>query len=165
MVKESCEQVCKILASNNDTLINILVEKLAEVLENINSSLEMSGKVNEHVIEELKTISNEIIKLKGMSDVKEIAEFLNAVDIVRDKDREDVVDFIQRLSIAIGRWSDEERNAVIELVEDSGKNLIKTKKRIKKIYLIILAAGVTTIFSQLGLSDGVMNILKTLFLG
>ena len=165
MVKESCEQVCKILASNNDTLINILVEKLAEVLENINSSLEMSGKVNEHVIEELKTISNEIVKLKGMSDVKEIAEFLNAVDIIRDKDREDVVDFIQRLSIAIGRWSDEERNAVIELVEDSGKNLIKTKKRVKKIYLIVLAAGVTTIFSQLGLSDGVMSILKTLFLG
>jgi hypothetical protein len=168
MVKESCEQVCKTLASINDTLINVLVEKLAEVLEHINSSLEMSGKVNEHVIEELKSISSTLLILKSSSresDVKEISEFINNIDIVRDKDRSDVVDFLQRISIAVGSWSAEERNAVIELVEDSPSFAIKTKKRIKKVYLIIATAGLTTILSQLGLSDGLWNLLKTLFLG
>ena len=166
MDNESCDQVCKTLVEINSSLIKTLVDKVTEALDHINTSLEVHGKVDEQLIRELEGVA---IDIKGLvsvvsdTSVRDLVDLINGIKIVRVGDREVLIDFFQRLSMAVGGWTQSERNAVIDLVENSGGNLLKWKRRLNKVYIIIFTAGITTILSQLGLPDGIMKILSAIF--
>ena len=164
--EQPCDQVCKTLVDINNTLIKTLVDRITEALEHINTSLEVHGKVDEQLIKELESVTSNIKELMSlMSDtsVKEFVSLVNNLNIVRESDRGSVLDFLQRMSIAIGRWTPEEKNAIIDSIENCGGTLLTVKKKLHKIYFIVFTAGVTTILSQFGLPDAITKIINAIF--
>jgi len=164
--EQPCDQVCKTLVDINNTLIKTLVDRITEALEHINTSLEVHGKVDEQLIKELEDVASnmkELMTLMSDTSVKEFVGLVNNLNIVRESDRGSVIDFLQRMSMAIGRWTPEEKNAIIDSVENCGGTLLKVKKKLHKIYFIIFTAGITTIVSQFGLPDAVMKVINALF--
>ena len=171
MVNDTCEQVCKTLTKINDTLIRTFVERLTDVLGNINTSIEISGKVDERLIDEIKDIRKDIENLydaiRYTDHSSEVKKLLDSIKIntafTRESDRPKIVDFVQRISIAIANWTPEEKNAVIDFVGNTGRSLVAIKKKLNKVYYIIVFAGVMTILSQSGAPNWLFNILKSIF--
>lgn len=164
--EQPCDQVCKTLVDINNTLIKTLVDRITEALEHINTSLEVHGKVDEQLIKELESVISSIKELTTlMSDtsIKEFVGLVNNLNIVRESDRGSVIDFLQRVSIAVGRWTPVEKNAIIDTIESCGGSLLAVKKKLRKIYFVVFIAGITTILSQFGLPDAITKVINTIF--
>lgn len=148
-IPASCDSVCKTLTEINGTLINNLIERITDVLAEINTSIEAGGQVNRGVLDKLEELRKELSS--------------KSLHVVMDEDRTKVIIFLRRLSSIVGSWSDDERNAMLETLEHSGKNVILIKTKIRRIYWMLISAGALTILTQVGAPDWIQKLFKMIF--
>ena len=154
----------------NSTLVKTLVERVTEVLEHINVSIENQGKIDKEILERLIALTACIDKI--LNNIKEISPEVEVAvkglnDFLCDKpyhteDRESLIIFLKRLSSIISQWTKQEQGELLDVIEDFPKNMIKFRKRLNKIYFIVFAAGLTTILASVGAPEWIMSLVKLL---
>jgi hypothetical protein len=165
----NCDLVCDKLTDMNAALIKTLIETITELLDNINGSIEASGKIDKSLIDEIvlqKTSITNIATTMAALDKKDIAAMLAYfTELARscpynEQDKDKLVSFYRRVNNALASWTDEERNAVIDSVEGFGGGLIKLKKKLNRLYMLVAGAGITTILIQVGAPEWLKGLIK-----
>lgn len=177
MVNKDCETVCDKLTDINNTLVRTLVDRITELLEDINSSIEAAGRVDKSLIDEIVELKVLVGKLSvavaGMEEEalinsKTLEKIASDIDIMiktcsyNEQDKEKVVSFYRRLSGAVASWTDAEKNAVIDTVEGFGGSIISIKRKLKRIYWLLGTAGIASILVSVGAPEWVRAIVKLL---
>lgn len=163
----------KHLMELNTTLVKTLVEQVTEALNHINESLENQGKIDKEILERLVSlnisIENVLENAKEISpDVIEAVSGINQFLVEKpfhDEDKENVMVFVRRLSATVSMWSPKERTEILEVLEDFPEVVIKVKKRLRKIYLVLGAAGLSTILASVGAPGWIKQLIQIFFGG
>lgn len=163
----------------NTELVNKILDRLSEVLDEINTTLETSSELDkkklldlEHLKKELNEVKEELEEVKDdlnkgaltSTQVLSITQNLLNDRLYSEEDRDKIILFSRKFCSAVTRWTEEERNAVLDLAEDFGSVLVKLKKKLNRMYWVIGSAGTLIILNQVGAPDWVQKLIK-LFIG
>jgi len=158
----------------NSALTSSLVNRVTEILEHINSSIENQGKIDRKLLEGVTELLEDVKELLSSSktippDIQEtiylLETFLNEDRPYHRDDKQDVLIFIRRATSVISRWTTQEKNELIDALEGAPAKLIKMRTRLKRLYYIVCTAGLITIIAEAGAPEWLQKLSKLIFGG
>jgi len=161
----------------NTVLVRNLVERFSEALSRINSTLEAGQSLDEATLSQLRQQVDIIKSIKDDATVILAAnnEFTSSLSALREglapffedrpyhtEDRAALIGFVRRFTSAVANWSDQEKVAILDVVEKSPSTVLKLQSRLSRLYFIVAAAGITAILTSVGAPEWIKKLIQLL---
>lgn len=169
MTEVVCDEVCEKLTDINNALVHGLITSITDLLKEINTSIELSGKVDEQVLIRLAKLEAQLEDLAQAvtlvpTRAEDLRRFLDVVaaelGYVLPDDKIRLRVLIRRLGTAAASWSDEEKNTIIDTFENLGCSVVAVRKKLRRLYWLIASAGVVTLLSQVGAPSWIQKLFS-----